>query len=64
MKLLRYNDLKNRGIVRNRVTLARWLKNEGFPQPIRLGPNSIAWDESSIDAWLRQRAGHKPLQAA
>jgi predicted DNA-binding transcriptional regulator AlpA len=63
MKLLRFNDLKNRGIVRNRVTLSRWLRDQQFPQPIRLGPNSLAWDEASIDAWLRQRRLPAPSQS-
>jgi predicted DNA-binding transcriptional regulator AlpA len=54
-KLLRYDELKARGIVRNRMTLWRWIQKHGFPQAIELGPNSVAWDEAAVDAWLRQR---------
>jgi hypothetical protein len=39
----RYPDLVARNIVRNRVTLARWQKNYGFPKPVALGPNTRGW---------------------
>jgi hypothetical protein len=38
--LLRYRDLKERGIVNNRVTLSRWIASEGFPAGVQLGPNT------------------------
>ncbi len=53
---LRFNDLKARGVVPNRTTLARWIAAGLFPPPIHLGPNSIAWpaDEiAALDARLR-----------
>ena len=31
MSLLRFRDLKDRGIVSNHVTLKRWIEREGFP---------------------------------
>ena len=45
MRMLRFRDLKARGIVGNRVTLARWIREQDFPRPLQLGANSIAWDE-------------------
>jgi predicted DNA-binding transcriptional regulator AlpA len=53
--LLRFADLKRRGIVRNWTTLLRWIAEQGFPAGIELGPNSRAWDEAEVDRWLAAR---------
>lgn len=39
------------------MTLYRWMarENDPFPQPIRLGENSIAWRASDVEAWLDRR---------
>ena len=55
VRVLRFKDLKSRGIIQSRMTLARWIASAGFPRPIRLGENSRAWDEVEIDAWLDSR---------
>ena len=52
---LRFNDLKAREIVRNRTTLARWIKKYGFPPGVLLGPNTRAWPADEVDAWLDAR---------
>jgi hypothetical protein len=60
-KVLRYCDIRDAGIVRNRTTLSRWMSRpeNPFPQPIRLGENSIVWKLRDIEAWLdRQAAGN------
>jgi predicted DNA-binding transcriptional regulator AlpA len=54
-KLLRFKDLKERGIVDNRVTLSRRIKDHGFPPGFLLGPNSRAWTEDVVEAWLKAR---------
>ncbi len=65
MKYLRFYDLAERGIVRNRVTLGRWIQELGFPPGILLGPNSRAWPEDEIEAWLAARAAQRePIKAA
>jgi prophage regulatory protein len=58
-KYLRFADLKARGIIDNRVTLQRWVAELGFPPAVKLGPNTLAWREDEIEAWLgsRERAG-------
>lgn len=56
MKYLRFSDLVERGIVRNRVTLGRWQKLHGFPLGVLIGPNSRAWPEDEIQAWLASRS--------
>ncbi len=54
-KLLRYHDLVVRGIVNNRMTLSRWIDGQGFPPGFMLGPNSRAWPEDEVEAWLAAR---------
>ena len=56
MKYLRFSDLVDRGIVTNRVTLGRWIKLHNFPAGILLGPNTRAWPEDSVNAWIEARA--------
>ena len=49
---LRFADLKARGVVGNWMTLKRWIDRENFPPGIKLGPNTRAWDEAEVAAWL------------
>ncbi len=58
--LLRFSDLKARGIVANWVTLNNWIEREGFPAGRMLGPNTRAWTEAEVLAWLESR----PVQKA
>jgi hypothetical protein len=52
---LRFSDLKARGIVGNWQTLTRWIEQEGFPAGVMLGPNTRAWSEAEVQAWLDAR---------
>ena len=52
---LRYADLVELGIVRNRVTLQNWVKDRGFPAGRLLGPNARAWREKEVEAWIASR---------
>ena len=40
----------------HRTTLWRWVHDGHLPRPVRLGPNTVAWDSTQIDAWLAARA--------
>ena len=53
--LLRFADLKARGIVNNWVTLLRWIEHEGFPTGRKLGPNTRAWTDDEISEWIAER---------
>jgi predicted DNA-binding transcriptional regulator AlpA len=53
--LLRFNDLKARNIVTNRVTLGEWIKRGAFPPGIQLAERTRAWSEDEIEAWLASR---------
>ncbi len=55
IKLLRFNDLKSHGIVSNWVQLRRMITLYGFPPGIKLGPNSTAWEQSSVENWIASR---------
>jgi len=39
-----------------RATVYRWLSQDTtFPKPVPIGPNTIGWVESELDAWLQNR---------
>lgn len=61
VKYLRYADLVERQIVNNRTTLARWIKDYGFPAGKLLGPNTRAWPDDQIEAWLDARAAEREV---
>lgn len=70
MNYLRFADLKARGVVRNWTTLARLVREQGFPAGTRVGAQTRAWEEAEVEAWLESRritspAGlHRPRSLA
>ena len=54
-KLLRFKDLKERGIVTNWPTVKRWIDALGFPPGKHLGPQTRVWTEAEIEAWIASR---------
>ena len=54
-RILRFRDLKDAGIVNNRATLYRWIKDRGFPPGVLLGPKSRGWAEADVLSWLASR---------
>jgi predicted DNA-binding transcriptional regulator AlpA len=52
---LRFKDLQVRGIVVNWQTLKRWIRDQGFPPGVLLGPNTRAWPETEVNEWLANR---------
>ena len=36
----------------SRASIYARIKNEAFPLPVRIGPNSVAWRADEIDAWI------------
>jgi predicted DNA-binding transcriptional regulator AlpA len=55
MNFLRFKDLKSRGVVMNWTTLARLVREQGFPAGTRLGAQTRAWSEAEVEAWLESR---------
>ena len=39
----------------SRSSIYAGIKAGTFPKPINLGPQSVGWLESEIDAWIRER---------
>ena len=39
----------------HRTTLWRWVHDGHLPRPVKLGPNTVAWESAQIDAWLAAR---------
>jgi len=64
MNYLSFNDLVARGIVANRVTLSRWIRDQGFPAGQLLGPNSRRFPEDQVNAWLAARPQQRHVNAA
>ena len=48
----RFRDLKRKKIVGNWTTLLSWIRNEGFPAGIMIGPNSRGWIASESAEWI------------
>lgn len=59
----RYKELHDEGIFSNRMDAARKVAG-GFPQPIELGPNTIAWDRDEVEKWLASRPRRRPKTGA
>jgi len=53
--LLRYRDLKARGIVASWALLRIRIARDGFPEGRLLGPNCRVWTESEIEEWIASR---------
>jgi hypothetical protein len=49
---LRFRDLKIRGIVNNWPTLKNRVKKHGFPPGRLIGPNTRAWTDEEINAYI------------
>ena len=39
------------------ATIWRWVREDKFPKPFKLGDSVTVWDASEVDAFLAQRAG-------
>lgn len=61
IKILRINDVAKRtGVCR--ATVYNWLKSAEFPRQIQLGPKSVGWVASEVDAWLAGRIAARDTQ--
>lgn len=51
-QFLRYNEVAKRFGV-SRVTIWRWIQNNRFPAPVRLGGNIVAFRASEVEAFAQ-----------
>lgn len=54
-KIVRGYKLAGERVGKSRIQIWRDVRAGQFPAPIELGPNSVAWFEDEIDAWLASR---------
>ena len=57
-RYLRYPEMSTLLGGVSRTTLWRWSRSTskvGLPKPRRLGPNTVAWSELEVIAWLESR---------
>ena len=47
-----------------KTTFYTWLKQDKFPQPVRLSPNMVAWDCQKVHAWLAAQNQPTPTDQA
>lgn len=53
--ILRLADVEAHCAV-NRRTLYYWMERGMFPRPIQLGPRTVGWLDSDIEAWIAEQA--------
>jgi len=66
IRLLRFKDLRDRGIINNWPMLKRRIAHDGFPIGRMIGPNTRAWTEEEVEKWIKSRptAGPTPKGVA
>jgi hypothetical protein len=62
--LVRFSDLKERGIVDNRTTLKNWIDRGLFPTGRLMGPNTRVWTEAEIIDYIETRPRDRKTAAA
>jgi hypothetical protein len=62
IRLLRFKDLRDRGIITNWPMLKRRIERDGFPVGRMVGPNTRVWIEEEVEKWVKSRpiAGPEP----
>ena len=48
----------------HRTTLWRWVRDGHLPRPVKLGPNTVAWESTQVDAWLAAREAEQKSSSA
>ena len=64
MPLVRFRYLQEHGIVNDRMALARAIQKYGFPKPVALGENTLAWRSEEVETWLDSRPRRTPKTGA
>ena len=63
-RILRFRDLKERGIAKSWPQLRNMVTNAGFPPGRYLGPNTRGWTETEVQAWIDALPTENPRKAA
>ena len=51
----RYADIQRAGIVNNRTTLRRWIKDNDFPPGFLIGRHTRAWRVADVVKWVEDK---------
>lgn len=62
--ILRESEVINAGYATSRSAMRRQIASGTFPPPIRLGPKSIGWRRTELDAWLANQPSLTPGASA
>lgn len=54
-RYITYQQLVERGLFNNRVTLRRAIQRYGFPEPFRPSGRNVVWDEEEVKAYMMSR---------
>jgi predicted DNA-binding transcriptional regulator AlpA len=63
MRLLTFNQLKDKGIPWCRDHLRRKAKAGEFPAPVPISDSRIAWVETEVDVWMEARTAERDRPA-
>ena len=58
LRLLRRHKVEER-TGKSRAGIYESMDAVTFPRPVKFGPRAVAWVESEIDDWLRQRIAER-----
>ena len=61
---VRFRYLMENGIISDRMALARSIERYGFPKPIALGANTLAWNLQEVEDWIASRPRRTPKTGA
>jgi hypothetical protein len=64
MSLVRFRYLQEEGYIKDRMALARAIEGYGFPKPIALGANTLAWRLEEVENWVASRPRRTPKTGA
>ena len=60
---LRRHEVLERCAISN-TTLHRLITDGHFPQPVQIGPRSVAWIEEEIEGWINEKIKERDRKAA
>ena len=63
MKLIGFGELRDKGITYSRSHVYRLINAKKFPQPVHLGVGRVAFVETEIDNWIKERIAERDAAA-
>lgn len=54
VRILRLPELERRTGTR-KPTIYRWIRDDAFPRPIKIGTRAVGWIEDEVYQWIESR---------